>query len=373
MAALAPPKMDSPMRMAEFIERLCGVLEWKENAFADTILEKYYRHLVEGLEPALATLAVCDPDAAEVTHLLLKSLNPAQRMDFISSPHIAATIISPGMFRRSENRNLFLKTLGITAGCISDNAAPLYNQRGELVAGPHEVLPNEAPSDQVSSNQVPRNHDYRISFGGDLPIPFMDRGGNALSPILEDDVKHILCKVAGAGNLIRSINEKAYAFSRQHTEVLAFRYESQYPADFSSGSFQTLPGFSLICNCHLPTVNEAELADAIIHEAIHSIIYQFESFGEPLRREGKRTDFQVVSPWTGAALGVESFAQACLVWFGLLHFWKSASDRGEEPVALYERARKGFVSPNYASVCLSTEAYLSAGVALVLAKLQNFL
>jgi hypothetical protein len=346
------------MRMAEFIERLCGVLEWKENAFADTILEKYYRHLVEGLEPALATLAVCDPDAAEVTRLLLKSLNPAQRMDFISAPHIAATIISPEMFRRSENRNLFLKTLGITAGCISDNAVPLYNQRGELAGGAHAVPPK---------------NDFRISFGGDLPIPFMDRGGNSLSPIQEDDVKHILGKVAGAGSLIRNVNEKAYAFSRQHTEVLAFRYESQYPADFSSGSFQSLPGFSLICNCHLPTVSEAELADAIIHEAIHSIIYQFESFGEPLRREGKRTDFQVVSPWTGATLGVESFAQACLVWFGLLHFWKSARDRGEESVALYERARKGFVSPDYVSICHSTEAYLSAGVALVLAKLQSFM
>jgi len=358
MAALARPKMDTPMRMAEFLERLCGVLEWNDNAFSQAIHGKYYRHLAEKLEPAVAALTVSDPDAGEAAHLLLEALTPAQRLDFISAPHMAATIISPEMFHRSENRNFFLKALGITAGCISDNAAPLYNQRGELVPGPNEVPPKDA---------------YRISFGGDLPIPFMDRGGNALSPVQEDDTQHILGKVADAGNLIRSVNQQAYAFSVRHTEVLAFRYESQYPADFSSGSFQSLPGFSLICNCHLPTVSEAELADAIIHEAIHSIIYQFESFGEPLRREGKRTDFHVVSPWTGSTLGVESFAQACLVWFGLLHFWKLACDRGKESVALYERARKGFVSPNYVSACHSTEAYLSEGVAAVLAKLQSFL
>ncbi|MBZ5492077.1 MAG: hypothetical protein LAO76_14185 [Acidobacteriia bacterium] len=344
--------------MAEFLERLCGVLEWNDSSFSNTVHDKYYCHLTERLEAAVAAVTVSDPDAGEAAHLLLEALPPAQRLDFISAPHIAASIISPEVFRRSESRNFFLKALGIAAGCVSDHDAPLYNQRGELVNGPHEVPPN---------------NDYRISFGGDLPIPFMDRGGNSLSPILGDDAQHILDKVTGAGNLVRNVNEKAYAFSRQYTEVLVFRYESQYPADFSSGSFQTLPGFSLICNCHLTTATEAVLADAIIHEAIHSIIYQFESFGEPLRRKGKRTNFQVVSPWTGTTLGVESFAQACLVWFGLLHFWKSACDHGKEPVALYERAKKGFVSPNYASVCHSTEAHLSADVALVLAKLQSFL
>jgi hypothetical protein len=342
------------MRMAEFIERLCHVLRWQETSFSIATRDKYYCHLTEGIEPGIATLEAIDPDAAETTRLLLETLTPEQRLDFISAPHIAGLIISPGMFQRSVDRNFFLKALGICAGCISDDL-PLHNHRGELPPRPDEVF---------SAGNC------RVSFGGELPIPFMDRGGNSLDPVLDEDAKRILCKVSGAKNLIRTMNEKAHAFSLRHTEVLAFRYESEYPGDFSSGSFQTLPGFSLICNCHLPAVKEPELADAIIHEAIHSIIYQFEAFGEKLLRAPKSTDFQVVSPWTGARLGVESFAQACLVWFGLLHFWKAAADHGEQPRHLHERARKGFLSPSYVDACHSTDGYLAPHVSSLLAELK---
>ncbi|OAI57762.1 hypothetical protein AYO50_00015 [Acidobacteria bacterium SCGC AG-212-P17] len=343
------------MQMAEFIERLREVLRWEDSSFSATIRNEYYGHLMEGVEPAVAMLASFDPAAAEATQCLLEALTPAQLLDFISAPHIAAKIISPEMFRRSEDQNLFLKALGICAGCISDDV-PLYNQRGEPI---------------LSASLAPPADPYRVSFGGDLPVPFMDRGGNCLSPVSTDDAERILGKVAGAGRLIQTVNENTHGFSIRHTEVLAFRYESEYPADFSSGSFQTLPGFSLICNCHLPAVSEPEVADAIIHEAIHSIIYQFEAFGEPLRRRDRPADFQVISPWTGSRLGVESFAQACLVWYGLLHFWKMACDRAGQPTALYERARKGFAALNYANICRSSEDYLSPHVASLLADLQT--
>ena len=342
------------MRMAEFIERLCHVLRWQESSFSLATRDEYYRHLAEGVEPGIAALERIDPDAAETTRLLLETLTPEQRMDFISAPHIACFIISPRMFQRSVDRNFFLKALGICAGCISDDV-PLHNHRGELLPWP----------DGISSAG-----NCRLSFGGELPIPFMDRGGNSLGPVQDEDAKRILGKVSIAGNLIRTMNEKAHAFSLRHTEVLAFRYESEYPADFSSGSFQTLPGFSLICNCHLPAVKGPELADAIIHEAIHGIIYQFEAFGEKLLRMPKATDFQVFSPWTGARLGVESFAQACLVWFGLLHFWKAAAGDAEQPRQLYERAQKGFLSPTYVNACRSTDGYLAPHVSSVLAELQ---
>src|SRR5579871_5525641 len=175
MAALAPPQTDSPMRMAEFIERLSGVLDWQDNSFSNAIHEKYYRHLAAGLEPAIEALAVCDPDAAEAARLLLETLTPAQRPNFIAAPHIAAIMVDPEMFRQRENRSFFLKALGITAGCLTDDDAPLYNERGELANGSHKISFGHAPS----------NHDYRMSFAGDLPIPFMDRGGNSLSSIQE--------------------------------------------------------------------------------------------------------------------------------------------------------------------------------------------
>lgn len=348
------------MLMTEFIRRLCDVLCWRDSAFSIQVRNDYYDHLKGVVGSALATLAGFDQEAGQVARLLLDSLAPEQLLDFISAPHIAALINSPGTFRRPRERSFFLKMLGIRAGCISDDQG-LYNHRGEVIS---EGLP--------SRGTVSCGESYRISFAGDLPIPFMDRGGNALNPVTAEDAECIRCKLGGAAHLIRTLNENAWLFSLQHTEVLAFRYEGEFPLDFSSGSFQTLPGFSLICNCHLPSVSESELADAIIHEAVHAIIYQFEAFSNPLCKTGSSPGVHVISPWTGTPLPVESFAQACLVWFALAHFWKAPAHGGEkDALRFYERARKGFALSNYANACRSCDDHLSPGVSALLSELQS--
>ena len=345
------------MRIGEFIEKLRAVLSWKDPEFSRACRRAYGRQLTERLDATLVAIEKVDSSAADVARLLLKALTPAQVSDFISAPHIAFMIVSPAFISHSVNRNFFLRNLGICAGCISGDAA-LYNHRGENVGA--------TPRDRRVRR---RWGNYALSFGGELPIPYMDRGGNRLRPVSPDDASIILGKLNGAQRLIRKINPNASEFSMQHTEVMAFRYEDEFPNDFSSGSFQPLPGFSLICNCHLPSVNEKVLADAIVHEAIHGIIYRFESFGERLLRGDKAGCLQVSSPWTGAHLNVESFAQACFVWFGLYHFWKSAS-RGES-CGFAERAAKGFLSGDYATCCRLSAQYLSPSVGPALLELAH--
>lgn len=351
--------MQAAMRIDEFIERLRAALSWEDTAFSKAVRSVYNRELTERVDTAVAAVATIDSSAAEVAHLLLESLTPAGYSDFISAPHIASMIISPAMLSHSVHRKFFLKTLGICAGCISDDAA-LYNHRGE----------NIAPRAGDPGKRGPGSH-YAVNFGGELTIPYMDRGGNCLRPVSPDDATVILSKLKSAERLIMKINRNTGAFSRHHTEVLAFRYEDEYPNGFSSGSFQTLPGFSLICNCHLPSVSERVLADAIVHEAIHGIIYRFEAFGERLLKGDKAGCPQVSSPWTGARLSVESFAQACLVWFGLHHFWKDAS--GSESRGFDERATKGFISSDYTPCCRLSAEYLSPGAALRLEELAHHL
>ncbi len=347
------------MRIDEFIERLRIVLSWENTAFSKVIRSAYNRQLTERIDAAVAAWAKIDSSAAEAAHLLLEALTAAGRTDFISAPHIASIIISPAMLSDSDHRKFFLKTLGICAGCISGDTA-LYNHRGGTIT----------PGAGNRSNRG-RGSNYAVSFGGELSIPYMDRGGNRLRPVSVEDASVILGKLHGAERLIKDINRNASAFSTQQTEVLAFRYEDEYPNGFSSGSFQTLPGFSLICNCHLPSVSERALADAIVHEAIHGIIYRFEAFGERLLKGDQAGRLQVSSPWTGARLSVESFAQACLVWFGLHHFWKNAS--GGEPQGFDKRATKGFISSDYATCCRSSAEYLAPGVASRLEELAHHL
>jgi hypothetical protein len=352
--------MQAAMRIDEFIERLRVALSWESATFSQTIRSTYNRQLSESVDAAVAAMAKIDPSGAEAAHLLLHSLTPAGHLDFVSAPHIASLIISPALLSHSGHRKFFLKSLGICAGCVSDDAV-LYDHRGVTIA----------PGAEGHQGRHGPGSDYAVSFDGELPIPYMDRGGNRLRPIAPDTASVILGRLNAAERLIKTINTNTSAFSIQQTEVLAFRFEDEYPTSFCSGSFKTLPGFSLITNCLLPSVNERDLADAIVHEAIHAIICRFEAFGERLLNSDIAGHPQVGSPWTGARLGVESFAQACFVWFGLHHFWKNASD--DASLSFDERATKGFVSSDFARCCRSSAEYLSPGVASRLEELARHL
>lgn len=347
------------MGIVAFLEKLLDVIRWKSVGFSEEIRSAYYAFLANRLDGAMLALQHSDPEAAEAASLMYKVLTAKMRLDFISAPHIASLLIWPELLSQTWHRRFFLKTLGICTGVIQGDT-PLHGPRGELM---------HSSSGNLGSDTTPTSR-YSVSFDGELAVPFMDRGGNHLGPVSQSDAQSILCKLDKAECLIGSINADAQSFSIANTEVLAFRYETEYPKEFTSGSFRSLPGFHLICNCHLASVTEPMLVDAIVHEAVHTIIYRFEAFGEPLRRADAPVEFHLPSPWTGAMLNVDSFAQACLVWFALHHFWKQAPANDRDAYALYQRATGGFLSTTYRNSCRLSADHLAPGVATMLENLD---
>src|SRR5262249_31334240 len=66
----------------------------------------------------------------------------------------------------------------------------------------------------------------------------------------------------------------------------------------------------------------------------------------PLVLDRSRGD-AIRSPWTGNGLNCYQYVQACFVWFGLAHLWKSwpAGAGGVPPGRIremYQRASRGF-------------------------------
>jgi hypothetical protein len=89
-----------------------------------------------------------------------------------------------------------------------------------------------------------------------------------------------------------------------------------------SSSHYTLPGQIFLRTSGVST--EAQIANALVHETIHQVLYVLESgrrFAEdnvlPIRPK-------VVSPWTGRQLSLDSYFHACFVWYGLATFWRRA-------------------------------------------------
>ena len=94
-------------------------------------------------------------------------------------------------------------------------------------------------------------------------------------------------------------------------------------SSFSSGSTRQFVGRSCLGNPQL--ANAADIANAVVHEAIHSLLYMQEIQREwVLDPDLTEHVPRVFSPWTGRKLALRPYLQACFVWYGLLHFWSEA-------------------------------------------------
>ena len=89
----------------------------------------------------------------------------------------------------------------------------------------------------------------------------------------------------------------------------------------------------------------SKIADAIVHEAIHALIYKIELTNcLYLDYEVEGESFKVVSPWSGRTLPLHSFVHACFVWFGLWNFWGLASPEEDQAAVLKNKAAHGFLA-----------------------------
>lgn len=146
---------------------------------------------------------------------------------------------------------------------------------------------------------------------------------------------------------IDAVDAPVAAFVRRFTKVANLVVDTERPV-FTSGSTGQYVGRSIFCNVHLPFVDAEIVADALVHESVHSLLYMDE-IKHPwvLRDELFGSDVVTRSPWTGTPLPLRPFLQACFVWFSLWNFWTRA--RGSDGFAekrideCAQLARSGFL------------------------------
>lgn len=136
------------------------------------------------------------------------------------------------------------------------------------------------------------------------------------------EINHVLNRLRAAQEQIYATSATVAQFIVQFNKVLVLQKDPENPGQRASGSSGQYIGRSFITNPHIVAVDAAGLADAIVHEGIHALLYMQErqkrwvfnsSLCEPIAR--------IESPWSGNPLPLRPFLQACFVWYGLLHFW----------------------------------------------------
>ncbi|BBZ46465.1 aKG-HExxH-type peptide beta-hydroxylase [Mycobacterium parmense] len=182
-----------------------------------------------------------------------------------------------------------------------------------------------------------------LPTGGADPARFGSLSG-AVRPTVID-------RITVAWEEITATSEAVADFVAKFVQVIVPRCDTARTR-FSSGSYRQYIGRVVIGNPHAAGAGHVAHAEALVHEAIHALLYMAlypVSWGvrDPRAyRPGER----VVSPWTGAHLQLSSYLQACFVWYGLVHFWDLARQGetfgdGDRARCRRDRALGGFVGP----------------------------
>jgi hypothetical protein len=134
---------------------------------------------------------------------------------------------------------------------------------------------------------------------------------------------------------MRSLDDHASpvaAFVRRFTLVTNIVADAEI-ARFSSGSTNQHIGRSIFWNAHLPAVDVGTVAEGLVHEAVHSLLYMNEACSPWLLdpEDPDTAHTLVISPWSGATLTLQPFLQACFVWYALAHFWNAAHETASLP------------------------------------------
>jgi hypothetical protein len=191
-------------------------------------------------------------------------------------------------------------------------------------------------------------HALRLDFNGRADTTLVPR--EALTSV---DRERALGGVARAWAAVGQVSEGLQEFVRVFTKVLILQSDPEAPTMFASGSSGQYVGRSVLSNPHLLKVDEVELAEGMVHEAIHSLLYMQEQRRRWVAPELYGSEIRTESPWTGNPLPLRPYLQACFVWYGLLHFWAAAVQSGSFPTRrVNERlaqCAKGFLEDEFES------------------------
>jgi hypothetical protein len=139
-------------------------------------------------------------------------------------------------------------------------------------------------------------------------------------------------------------------------QVITLACAPNFSAVTGNMSLRSMIGRVGMLNLHSDKWTVCKTSDALVHEAIHSLIYKLELFCDLYTDEVGAQRIEAVSPWTGKTLFLHSFVHACFVWFGLYKFWILADAQDPAVRKYIERACRGFL-PGSPLAGISEEAF----------------
>lgn len=330
-----------------YINEADSVLSWSGRIDEMDRVHAEYVELVEAaFSDFVNRLAVSDPDRSADILELAAGIESSTFSSFLVAPEVTFRLLWP---RRQEVQDtaLFL-ALALRAEASRHGPQQCFSVPTWTVTG--DVCFHQDGSRTVFEHGL---EDLRIDFGSPYARHVDLEGTRAYllaprAPLSSLDQTIVLEKLSNALDGIKASKPECAWFIFRFTKMLTAQTDLVAPDRFSSGSTGQFVGRTAL---QITKATPAKLAEAILHEAIHSYLYM----GEQRERwvldpELYQAREPIMSPWTEAPLQLRPYLQACFVWFGLLQFWAEAygADRFP-PNEMRERivqAASGFLGPS---------------------------
>ncbi|MDB4912585.1 MAG: hypothetical protein JWM95_229 [Gemmatimonadetes bacterium] len=199
------------------------------------------------------------------------------------------------------------------------------------------------------AQEIVRRRAVSPDRGESFVIDVDEAGKDGLSVIMPEDRDVCIRRVREANRLITSTSTNASKLVETFLRELALRRDATAPDDPGSYSEPRVVGRAVMVNPQADEASVPYLADAILHESIHSYVFMIEiATGDARLYDTPNLQESVVeSPWTGRPLRVHFFVHASFIWFALGSFWRQYLESGEtewqrEAMRLYAASQRGF-------------------------------
>lgn len=261
----------------------------------------------------------------------------------------------------------------IRAG-LCDSSDPCWSALGDFysVGGTKSVDPrldSWSPENSLAAPLV--NEIIPIDFWSpyaqnlnSLPRPF--------EPYSAAEISLLSLHLKEAFDNIEGLTPPAAHIIRLFIKVIIPRKEGSRPNWLGTSSTPSYIGRTIFRNGG--DMDLAMLADGLVHESIHALLYTTELF-KPFVAASAPTARLVRSPWSDNLLSLRTYVHACFVWYGLANFWNRAleantfvTQRAREHLA---QALRGFRLANPVDLLISYFGLIDSSVLEIVGSLRS--
>jgi len=318
---------------------LIHILSWGSGEEVLEALEKQY---VERISSALA-LAIGKLEATKrlggrKIYSLIDRLENEAFLRILIAPEMCSALASMAGQSIEEFASFLRRAIQAEESRMNDSLGsgiPTWTALGDCYISEHPPSPFESLLTQIGNYcfEAPHLDGVPVDLGCPTKPSYPNVSFREPAELNAIELTQTLSRMRGAMEGIRNVSSCASFLTRRFTRGFVFRKDLVRREEFWNGSSNGAIGRTVFVNPQIEAADGVELAEAAVHEAIHSLLYTVE-LAKPFSRNHEAiVDIRIPSPWTGSNLNVPAYLHGCLVWFGLWQFWRRAVESTVFPSA----------------------------------------